>query len=63
MALSNDLGGFEVGEGKKVWETLQTDEKYTPLRSYWARLKERKSVKDTFYAVGSTTVCFVCFPD
>ncbi|PBK88259.1 glutathione S-transferase [Armillaria gallica] len=50
VALSNDLGGFEVGEGKKVWETLQTDEKYGPLRSYWARLKERKSVKDTFYA-------------
>jgi len=48
VALKNDLGGYPEGEGKKVWETLQTEGRFERWRKYYADLKARESFKATF---------------
>jgi glutathione S-transferase len=48
VGLKNDLGGFEEGEGKKVWETLMTEGRFARWRKYWADVKARESFKNTF---------------
>jgi len=48
VALKNDFGGFPEGEGKKAWETLQTEGRFERWRKYYADLKARESYKATF---------------
>ncbi|TFK39317.1 hypothetical protein BDQ12DRAFT_650393 [Crucibulum laeve] len=48
VALKHDAGAFDEGEGKKVYETLQSDPKYERFRKYFKALKERDSFKQTF---------------
>ena len=54
IVLKNDFGGYPEGEGKKVWETLQTDSRFERWRKYWADLKARDSFKATFDEVSRT---------
>jgi glutathione S-transferase len=48
LALKNDFGAYPEGEGKKVWEALQTEGRFERWRKYWADLKARDSFKATF---------------
>lgn len=56
LALKNDLGAYEEGEGVKVFEALQTDSKFSRYRQYLADLKARDSFKKTFDEVCYTFV-------
>ncbi|KAI5823762.1 glutathione S-transferase [Schizophyllum commune Tattone D] len=48
VALRDDVGSFAVGEGPKAWNVLQTEPRFARYREYWANLKARDSVKQTF---------------
>lgn len=48
VGLSNDIGAYDEGEGRKVWEVLSTQDRYARFRRYLGVLKERESVKKTF---------------
>jgi len=48
VSLSNDIGAYDEGEGKKVWEVLSTEPRFERFRRYLKALKERESVKKTF---------------
>ncbi|KAJ7598389.1 glutathione S-transferase [Mycena floridula] len=50
LALSRDLGAFAEGEGKKIYETLNTDSRFTRFRQYFSDMKARESFKSTFDA-------------
>jgi len=54
LAIKNDLGAFDEGDGKKAYEILQTDPKFGRFREYLAALKGRKSFQETFDAVRHT---------
>ncbi|KAH7882289.1 glutathione S-transferase C-terminal-like protein [Phlebopus sp. FC_14] len=47
IAAENDIGKYESGEGKKLWEALQ-EPKYARFNAYVNRLLERPSFKATF---------------
>ncbi|KAL1741238.1 thioredoxin-like protein [Schizophyllum fasciatum] len=47
-ALRHDVGSFPVGEGPKAWTVLTTEPRFARWKEYWATLKERPSVKETF---------------
>ena len=53
VVLSNEVGAFELGKGKKFLETLKTDAKYKPFYDYFSLLKERDSFKKTFWPVSN----------
>ncbi|KAJ3719593.1 glutathione S-transferase [Lentinula guzmanii] len=48
VSLKNDFGVYPEGEGKKAWETLQTDGRFARWRKYWETVKARESFKTTF---------------
>ncbi|EPQ53756.1 glutathione S-transferase [Gloeophyllum trabeum ATCC 11539] len=48
VAIKNDLGAFEPGEGTKVYEKLQGDPKYARFRKYLDDVKARPSFQKTF---------------
>ncbi|THU79689.1 hypothetical protein K435DRAFT_785737 [Dendrothele bispora CBS 962.96] len=48
LSLSNDIGAYEEGEGKKVWEVLSKEPRYERFRKYLEALKGRESVWKTF---------------
>ncbi|KIJ49537.1 hypothetical protein M422DRAFT_27900 [Sphaerobolus stellatus SS14] len=50
LLLSNDVGVYEEGAGKKVHEVLSTDKRFERLWNYTQALKERPSIKSTFPA-------------
>ncbi|KAF5344350.1 hypothetical protein D9758_013280 [Tetrapyrgos nigripes] len=50
IGLSEDIGAYEEGEGKKVWDLLSKEAKYERFRRYLRVLKERESVKKTYDA-------------
>lgn len=54
LAIKNDLGAFDEGDGKKAYEILQTDPKFGRFREYLAALKGRKSFQETFDTVRYT---------
>lgn len=54
VALSNDIGAFDAGEGTKALAVLK-GEKYAKIWAYFENLKTRKSFKDTFDAVSRET--------
>ena len=62
MALRDDVGSFAVGEGPKAWNVLQTEPRFARYREYWANLKARDSVKQTFDEVRRyhVTDFFIC---
>ncbi|KAL0070185.1 hypothetical protein AAF712_002675 [Marasmius tenuissimus] len=47
-ALTNDLGLFEAGEGKKLWEKVQSDPRFERFRKYTEAILERESFKATY---------------
>ncbi|KAK1220706.1 hypothetical protein PQX77_016532 [Marasmius sp. AFHP31] len=47
-ALTNDLGLFEAGEGKKLWDWVQSDPKFERFRKYSEAILERESFKTTY---------------
>lgn len=51
VTLKNDIGKYEEGKGKAVWETLESDPKYARFRKYFNDVKSRDSFKETFYPV------------
>lgn len=58
VAFSNDFGAYDVGQGKALWETLQTDAKYARFRQYFADVTARDNFKQTFDEVlPFTPVC------
>ncbi|KAJ7598388.1 thioredoxin-like protein [Mycena floridula] len=50
VALSNDLGAFAEGEGRKIHERLNSDSKFARFKQYFLDLKARESFKATFDA-------------
>jgi len=48
ISLKYDLGSFDVGEGVKVYETLQADPKFARFRKYFNDSKARPSFQKTF---------------
>ncbi|KAF5351189.1 hypothetical protein D9756_008183 [Leucocoprinus leucothites] len=48
LAFKNDLGAFDEGDGKRVYETLQTDPMFERFRKYFVAVKGRKSFQETF---------------
>ncbi|RXW14521.1 hypothetical protein EST38_g11334 [Candolleomyces aberdarensis] len=49
VTFKHDIGAYDEGEGKKVWELLQTDSKYARFRKYYADVTSRQSFKETFF--------------
>lgn len=47
----HDIGGYDEGEGKKLWELLQKDNKYARFRKYYDDVTSRQSFKETFFEV------------
>ena len=51
VTFKNDIGKYEVGKGKALWATVESDPKYARFRKYWDDLKSRDSFKTTFHPV------------
>ncbi|KAF5350998.1 hypothetical protein D9756_008196 [Leucocoprinus leucothites] len=50
IGLENDLGVYDEGEGKKIWENVMNEEKYERFRRWFGDAKARKSFQETFDA-------------
>ncbi|KAJ7598425.1 glutathione S-transferase [Mycena floridula] len=48
IAFSHDLGAFAEGEGTKIHEKLNKDNRFARFRQYFSDLKARESFKATF---------------
>jgi glutathione S-transferase len=48
LTLKNDLGAYQEGEGTKIYETLQSNTKFSRFGRYAQHLKDRASFKGTF---------------
>ncbi|KLO10067.1 glutathione S-transferase [Schizopora paradoxa] len=46
--LGNDIGVYEEGQGKKVYETIWKSPKFAKLQKYYENLTERSSVRETY---------------
>lgn len=44
----NDLGVYDEGLGKKLYDTLQNDPKYARYRQYYKDITERDNFKQTY---------------
>jgi glutathione S-transferase len=51
IALGNDIGLYEPGLGKGVWEKISEEPRYEKFRTYWANLRQRESFRKTFNEV------------
>ena len=51
VAYKHDIGAYDEGEGRKLWELLETDDKYARFRKYYADVTSRASFKETFFEV------------
>lgn len=58
ITLKNDLGKYEEGKGKAVWEALENDPKYARFRKYFNDVKNRASFKETFHPVRHLSIVF-----
>jgi len=45
FALENDLGAFAEGEGRKTFDTIQTDAQYASFKRYTDAIRNRESFK------------------
>jgi glutathione S-transferase len=59
VALENDFGKYGVGEGRKVYEKLNGEEKYERIRRYVDKIRERESFKSTFEKVSELRIPIV----
>ncbi|KZT66635.1 hypothetical protein DAEQUDRAFT_674641 [Daedalea quercina L-15889] len=50
VALANEIGAYEVGEGKRILEALQQS-RFARFQKYWADLQARLSFQATFNEV------------
>lgn len=55
VALTNDAGAYDVGEGPRLYKVLKEDPKYARFWKYFQDLKARPSYKATFDEVRSRT--------
>ena len=49
--LKHDIGAYDEGQGKAVWEAIQSEPKYERLRNYYALVTSRESFKSTYFEV------------
>lgn len=64
VVLKNDIGKYEEGKGKLVWNKLVTDPKYARFIKYFADVKGRDNFQETFYPVSFSFELFSsCFDD
>jgi len=47
VALENDVGAFAEGEGRKAFNTIQTDAQYASFKRYVEAIQDRESFKTT----------------
>lgn len=48
VGLSNDLGAYDEGEGRKAWESVMKEERYAKFRRWFGDVKARKSFLETW---------------
>ena len=53
VALKNDIGAYDAGEGVRVYNILQSDSKFARFRKYYEDVTARDSFKETFHEVNS----------
>ena len=53
VALKNDIGAYDAGEGVRVYNILQSDPKFARFRKYYKDVTARDSFKETFHEVNS----------
>jgi glutathione S-transferase len=60
VALENDLGAYDEGEGRKEWERVMSDERFARFRRWYADVKGRKSFSETWHRVSCRLLSYVC---
>ncbi|EDR06897.1 uncharacterized protein LACBIDRAFT_299218 [Laccaria bicolor S238N-H82] len=53
VALKNDIGAYDAGEGVRVYNILQSDPKFARFRKYYDDVTARDTFKETFHEVSS----------
>lgn len=49
VALKNDIGAYDAGEGVRVYNILQSDPKFARFRKYYDDVTARDTFKETFH--------------
>jgi glutathione S-transferase len=61
-SLKHDIGAYDAGQGKAVWERIQNEPKYERLRKYYALVTSRESFKSTYVEVSPIIVSLYPWP-